>query len=559
MAAAKAATSAIGKFSDVANGIEATQELYSEIDSEATVSEEGDRLVREIERVESMAREAGYTEDEIAMIREDLGRPGGFQEKIRGITRAIRTGKRLRSLVSSVSAEKRAQNAQIDTAANTQQTLMAELEQTAATKQLLVEEKKKGIEETLEKKKQIKAIRSSLAKKGARVYGKTGALTFPRKENAFEAAFELGEKFRLPLIGLFVLVIAVRVIFYQFSFKGPESYGDLLRDTLVCAFLLFIFPDLVRAILNLTDGLANVISVTGTEPIRPEQDTPPTLFAISRDWTVLFTWLYEWARFLFYQAASFIVNFGLTFMIVLFPIVIFASQALNFAIAWPTFLGTFIILALWPVFWNATGTLASLLSHRDDATMGSDVSAFLLGLVQFASPLLGAKLLMGDGVMKSVQSAGSAVAAIASSGTSLGGKAVNETFSKDGMIRNLPSNAAKAANNVKAAPGKAMTGMASKGRNLASLGSSFSTSAVTPSEKGSMPRPEVASARLAAGAAMSQMGRAMQFPDRFRNPEKYGKDPITFSSMANGAYEKMSHFGFSDGPINRDWTEDYTA
>jgi hypothetical protein len=428
MAAAKAVTSAagaIGKLSDVAGGIEATEELYSEIDSEATVSEEGERVVKEIERVESMAREAGYTEDEIASIREDLGRPGGFQEKIRGITRAIRTGKKLRKLTESFSRDKRAQSAQIDTASHTQQSLMAELEQTATIKQLLIQEKKKGIEETLVKKKQIKAIRSSLAKKGARVYGETGALTFPKKDNAFEAAFEIGEKLRLPLIGLIVLVIAIRVIFYQFSFKGPESYGDLLRDTLVCAFLLFIFPDLVRAILDLTDGLANAISATGTEPLRPEQDTPPTLYDIYRDWTVFFNWLYEWARFLFYQATAFIINFGLTFMIVLFPIVIFASQALNFAVAWPTFLGSFIVLALWPIFWNATGTLASLLIHRDDATMGSNFSAFLLGLVQFVSPLVGVKLLTGAGVMRSLQAAGSAASAAISGGASLGGQAAN--------------------------------------------------------------------------------------------------------------------------------------
>ncbi len=537
LAAAKAATSAIGKLGDVANGIEATQELYSEIDSEATVSEEGERVVKEIERVESMAREAGYTEDEIASIREDLGRPGGFQEKIRGITRAIRTGKRLRSLLSSVSTEKRAQNAQIDTASNTQQTLMAELEQTATVKQLLVEEKKKGIEKTIERRRQITEIRSSLAKKGARVYGNTEALTFPRRENAFESAFELAEKLRFPLIGLIVLVIAIRVIFYQFSFKGPESYGDLLRDTLVCAFLLFIFPDLVRAILDLTDGLSSAVVAIGTEPIRPGKNDLPSWIRMSFDWKVLLSWLYEWTRFILYGVASFLINFGLSFMIVLFPIVIFASQALNFAVAWPVFLGSFIVLAIWPIFWNATGLLAVLVFTRDDATHGSNLTALLLGIVQFVSPFLGAKLLTGEGVMKTVQSASAAISGVAG----LGAKMAGATFKSGGLASKASKTAGSAAKkgmDVSAGIGK---GAEEMGRNLGGMGDALSASA---SRSGRM----AGGAMKAAGHAANFAGRALQFPDRAINPEKYGKDPI--SKVASDAFHnfmKEKPYEFKEG------------
>jgi hypothetical protein len=544
MAAAKAVTSAagaIGKLSDVAGGIEATEELYSEIDSEATVSEEGERVVREIERVESMAREAGYTEDEIASISEDLGRPGGFQEKIRGITRAIRTGKRLRSLVSSVSTEKRAQNAQIDTAANTQQSLMAELEQTAAVKQLLIEEKKKNIEKTIEKRRQITAIRSSLAKKGARVYGNTEALTFPRRENAFESAFEMAEKLRFPLIGLIILVIGIRVIFYQFSFKGPESYGDLLRDTLVCAFLLFIFPDLVRAILDLTDGLSSAVVAIGTEPIQPGKKDLPSWIRMSFDWKVLLSWLYEWTRFILFGVASFLINFGLSFMIVLFPIVIFASQALNFAVAWPVFLGSFIVLAIWPIFWNATGLLAVLVFTRDDATHGSNLTALLLGIVQFVSPFLGAKLLTGEGVMKTVQSASAAISGVAG----LGAKMAGATFKSGGLASKASKtagNAAKKAGGIGVGASAGMgRGAEEMGRNLGGMGDALSASA---SRSGRM----AGGAMKAAGHAANFAGRALQFPDRAINPEKYGKDPI--SKVASDAFHnfmKEKPYEFKEG------------
>ena len=68
-AVASAAAGTVNSITDAASEVSASasafSDLYGEIDSEAVVSEDGQRIVNKIQETENLAREVGYTKEEI--------------------------------------------------------------------------------------------------------------------------------------------------------------------------------------------------------------------------------------------------------------------------------------------------------------------------------------------------------------------------------------------------------------------------------------------------------------------------------------------------------------
>lgn len=415
MTVAKTATETIGKLGETASGIDALQELYSEVDSEAAVSEEGRKLVQDIQEIESLATEAGYSADEVKEVSSRFGEPAdSFQNRIRGITHAIRAGKRIKNLLSSL--EQRAQKADIESVAIEKEQLNVALEQLAIQRRAEVAEVKKELTAIRDQKKQAESLRKELKSQGARLYGKTGLLTFPSRTKALDLALPISEKLRVPLLGLLVLVMGLRVIFYQMSFKGPEAYADILRDALVTGLLLHFYPDLVRLIVTQTDYLAASIDFKSVEGI--EQNIP--LFSVkglvTLVWDFKVGWVHELFKYLCYQIAYFVSNFVVIFMILCFPLVIFASQAMNMSVAWPVFLGAFVVINLWPLLWNATGAFAANLWRSDGTGFKDYIFTSLFGIFQVWSPLLATSLLKGSGASGVIKSAASTTATVVTKG-----------------------------------------------------------------------------------------------------------------------------------------------
>jgi len=111
-----------------------------------------------------------------------------------------------------------------------------------------------------------------------------------------------------------------------------------------------------------------------------------------------------WTRYLLFIIADFVFNFGLAFVVFLFPLVIFVSQMLNFPIAWPVFLSSFLLLTLWPVFWNATGALAAELWVMDTESASDMIKSVLFSILQLISPFVSLYLLKGQSLPAAVTS-----------------------------------------------------------------------------------------------------------------------------------------------------------
>lgn len=100
-AVGSAAFQAVDAASEASGTVDAFSELYSEIDTDASISDEGQRLISEIQEIDSLAKEAGYTAEEVDSLgHQDRDEMRRIQGTLRAVTKAIRAGKRVFKLVS---------------------------------------------------------------------------------------------------------------------------------------------------------------------------------------------------------------------------------------------------------------------------------------------------------------------------------------------------------------------------------------------------------------------------------------------------------------------------
>lgn len=405
---------------EVAASADAFGELYGEINSDADISEDGNRLIQEIKEIESLAYEAGYTKEEVEQLSADAANSKDARKlstTLRSITRAVRAGKRVARLLMKL--EQKAKLAEVESAQIEREQLVVLYKQLRVENERNLREIKERLREEKDRRDQIRVLKTEEKKSGAKVFGRTGVLSFPKQESVIEEAIRMATMMRPTLFSLMLFVFLVRALAYQFGFFGPAKYGDLIRDAVVCAVLLMVFPELVRASVTLCNDLAAKVGMKELQDVQPGSLDFPSEMGLWIKTRVLLEWLFQWIKYLAFVGARFLANFGLAFLILLFPIVIFCSQMLNFSIAWPIFLGGFLSICLWPLFWNATGMLAVMLWRKQDVSISDQIATILFSLLQFLSPLIGMATLKGQPIAKSLHSAGKLVGGVVSGGTAL--------------------------------------------------------------------------------------------------------------------------------------------
>jgi hypothetical protein len=418
--------------SEVAGAADAVGELYSEVDSDATVSPEASRTLSKLRELESLASEIGYTKEEIqTLLEQDNAQTTSLTAMVQKLTRAIRLGKKVARLISRL--EKKAQMAQIETAATQREQLAMQYRLLNEQIDARLSEKKEKLQEILDKKKSIALLGREVAGRGGRVFGRTGIYTFPKIDRVLDKSVQFAKRMSPVFAGLVLLAFLLRVLFYQIGFHGREKYGDVVRDSLVCLLLLAAFPQIIHAAIGISQSLAEQVSFGKSQSLQLPSAKPsfsitdlPTSFALTM------VWAGSWFRYAAFILADFLFNFGLAFLVLLFPLVIFISQMLNFSIAWPAFLASFLILSLWPVFWNATGMLALELWAMNSQNLSDNFKTLCFSALQLISPAICLALFRGQSIAQAVQGGTHSVLRTASSVLSVGVGAVNAAQGKPG-------------------------------------------------------------------------------------------------------------------------------
>lgn len=407
---------------EIAGVTDAMSELYSELDGEAEVSSSSQKLITKLREVEATAREVGYTKEEIdSLLQSERGEAKSLVAVLRKLTGAIRTGKRVMQLISKL--EKKAQAAQVESLEIEKAQLRVQYRLLNELVSRRIDEKKTALDEALSKKKQIGTHIKELKRRGARGYGASGVWTFPKIDRVLEKSLALAKKIRPAFFGLVLLAFFIRLIFYQFGLFAIPSFGILIRDVILFGLLMCAFPQLVHLMVGVSHELAERIAGSKFQDLTEA----PTNFS----WDLMgLAWVCSWIRFIAYCVADFLFNFGLAFLVILFPLVIFMAQMLGLRILLAVFLTMFLVLSLWPFFWSAVGVLAADLTVMKTDSNGDLLKAVLFVLLQLISPFVFLKLLSGQGI-------GQAVGGVVSNVSSVGARATSEFL---GLKRGLMGN-----------------------------------------------------------------------------------------------------------------------
>ena len=427
-----------GGVDEATSSLGAIQDLYSEVNSDAQVSESGKRITEEVEKIESLYEEMEYSSEDIKSTGDELGSAKSLSETLRGITSLIKKGKSMRGMFGGL--QKQSELAQVETKDIAREQLMVQYELLNQEKLSELKAIEKGLEEKVHQKRVTNDLNKDLQKQGARTIGTHGMLAFPKTEEVIEDGIKLAVKIRPYLLSLALVMVFFRVIFYQFSFSGPEEYAVILKEVFVCFLIMAIFPELIRASFYFTSMIASHIHVTDT-PFFTRADAAREIRNMSLpgggdtgSWKtamlMFFQYLWSGLRYACFTIAAFLYKYVILILVVLTPIVIFMSEMFNFPIGWKIFFIAFISMNLWPVLWNLFGVLVEFSASHGSGVVKIFESAIAMGL-QLVSPFFvylftkhaaGSSVGMAAGGMKmGATSAGTAIAAVVSPSTALAG------------------------------------------------------------------------------------------------------------------------------------------
>jgi hypothetical protein len=386
----------------VAGATDSFSELFSSAKSESTIKDEVDKMTSQLDEIYSLAQEAGYTKDELSQLgSKNDGELASIRKAVTALTNAISFGKKFIRLFQTL--DQKAASAQIEATGLEREELAQLYRLVRLQKEANLAPTKVQLLDLINKRRQISALREELKKKGAKTFGSTGVLAFPLSERVIETSLEASTRLRVPLIGLVLVVFLVRLIFYQFGLFGVTTLGDLVRDTVLCSFLLMVYPQMVRGVISFSLDMASRVGGENLAELRPKELNLPSFGNVLTSTKLILLYAFEWIKYAAYGIIDFFMTFGLSFLVLLFPLVIFASQMMNLSIAWPLFLGSFTILALWPLFWNLVGFAASLSWGHAQKTLSESIYSVFFTVLQIVSPVLGMKLISGQTLMKSMK------------------------------------------------------------------------------------------------------------------------------------------------------------
>lgn len=373
--------------SEITGTIDAFQDLYGEFDSSQQVSNEGMRTVRLIQEIESLGREAGYTKDEISALTGNRD-VTSLQSTLRTLTRIVRTGKNIGRLLSKL--ERKAQLAEIE---NTE----LERQQLAIQKQILdsivqteLARKRDEIKARVEWEKWIKENTNNIRKNGGFRWGKIGVYSFPNVAKTLKKAIETQKSIIPYLVILLLPIFLFRTIYLQVSMSPEEKYDALLRDVVLTLFFFSVIPFVVEAVFGASDAIANLIHSRIQPSISHPPEMPKGSIMKFQQWL---DWAWEVIKNSLFWITSMLFNIGIAFYLVIFPIVILLAKMQGSQLPLTIFFFTFVLLNLWPVFWNLVGLLA--INLWDPATLADQSSgaALVFSILQFIAPFIAMKAL----------------------------------------------------------------------------------------------------------------------------------------------------------------------
>ena len=400
-------SSELAELSDAAHSFE---DLYGEFNEDSSKPNDGQSVIQKLREVESLAREVGYTKEQIEdLLSTDKAGSQSLTYAVRKLTQAVRIKKKIWSAFSKL--DKKAQAAQIETAQTEKEILKAQYKLLAEQQKAALEAKKEVLKKLLEQKKFQEAQQLEIKKRGGLRWGKIGIYSFPDLNTSFKEAVSIADLLRKKLLTLILMAFLFRRIQLGVSFGGSDAYGKLIIDTVLCAFWMWVTPELIKVITEQSTALAREVADSTILKGMSEASKvlePPKVSG----WTEIYNWI-DWLfsniKAVAFLVTSFIFNLGLSGLIVFLPIVIFSHYMLGFSMGLGLFMSMFVGLSLWPLFWNVIGALGLRLWNSSEIMSLGNLTSVCLSLAQFVAPVVGYRLLQGHGAMETLGKAASTI------------------------------------------------------------------------------------------------------------------------------------------------------
>ena len=381
---------------ELSSTVYALEDLFREFDEDPQIDDGSREVINRLKKIEELARELGYTENEIKYFLEY--EPEKLSDGIRQLTRTIRASKKLYNAFGISKKGSEAASVYSNKIQNEQ----------LKTQNLLLNEHRKdkldlkieALEKDVNWNKLIKEGNKEIKESGSK-WLKSGVITFPITDKYIKAALDVAEKLKPYLLSLALLVFFTRLIYYQFTLSGSYKYNDLFFDTLSCFFLLMVFPTVIELINKFSFELS--YAVTDLSSFRTIHESYiEKKFLIN--WSSLdirqsMDFLVEAFKInLLFPIVKWVFSIGISLLVAIGPIIIFSSTMLNFTIGLNIYLGTLILFFLWPLFWNIIGLLAEQVVY-DGLSFSGGIGALIFWFLQILSPLIVLKILQGGSLI----------------------------------------------------------------------------------------------------------------------------------------------------------------
>ncbi|MGK5087912.1 hypothetical protein WDW86_10170 [Bdellovibrionota bacterium FG-2] len=386
LAAGNAAISIADYASGGANDSSDVRDLMSalgELDDELIPNHDDDpyKVAQKIAEAEHLAREAGYTKEEIDSLL--LGYKTSNQnltQSIRLLSRSVRMGKQIARLSGIVAAASEAGKAGVASEALRNQAQNQE-------KKILTDMYGQMLNSTLDEKiaelRRQKAFQERYKKLRSYVYsvapGGNMAL-FPLDSKIIKKAMDVYHAYYAVLLALVGTIFMFRVIYYQFSLATSDIYVDLIKDVFTCYFLMLALPHVFTYLVECSEALSlklgEVFNVTGA--VIP--DALPIDLSNPRSWLRL-----EVFPLVLYALTHIVFNFVIALLIAMGPIIVLGGTMMNFSVSLTAYFGLLLFICVWPAFWNVLGYFKNVLF--DEKGAGDLFAGFIVFLFQAISPL----------------------------------------------------------------------------------------------------------------------------------------------------------------------------
>jgi hypothetical protein len=381
MAVSSASLSAISSVSNLASeGLGVVDELgslYGEINSDAKISEEAARMVRNIHDVQEISQDIGYSADEVDQILgTDVANIQKLTDLLRTSTRAIRAGKGIYK--TFLKLEDKAKLANVQSAHIANQALAVQVATHAILENDRIESKLKDLRAQKERKELTQKITQGITKNGGTFSSKNGFLDFPLKKMAnLKKSIEIGKKITRALFLILPSILFFKIVLMQFSFASAENYFSLFRRTLLCFLFLSAFPQFIEVIIGVFDGLIDQVDAVQTVTVNNAKVDFVSIFKMKNVFFATFEIIYRMLENVIFNFISFGRDLAIATLVAVFPIMVICSYILNY----PSFSSRFFLLLcllifVAPVTWKVLLLLSDQFTLRDGS-----ITDYLKGIV----------------------------------------------------------------------------------------------------------------------------------------------------------------------------------